>query len=149
MINIPNQWRKQGGSGRGHEHDLLVGFKQQVTLCLHLRLTCTSDEGSSGRDGRRSASSNQTMLQNLSILLNSKLLKYLPVGSCEFACNQQISKCSGVLICSQETFTSVNINMRFELNMMNLPGHCNMSITTASHLKSTMNYFSPNQLFVF
>lgn len=73
VINIPNQWRKQGGSGRGHEHDLLAGFKQLVILCLHLSLTCTSDGVSSARDGRRSASSNQTALQNVSILLNIHL----------------------------------------------------------------------------
>lgn len=28
MINIPNQWRKQSGSGQGCEHDLPVSFKQ-------------------------------------------------------------------------------------------------------------------------
>lgn len=39
VINISNQWRKQGGSGRGREHDLLVSFKRPVVLCLHLILT--------------------------------------------------------------------------------------------------------------
>ena len=39
VINIPNQWGKQGGSGQGCEHDLLVGFKRPVILCLHLILT--------------------------------------------------------------------------------------------------------------
>lgn len=39
VINIPNQWRKQSGSGQGCEHDLLLGFKQPVILCLHLIFT--------------------------------------------------------------------------------------------------------------
>lgn len=73
VINILNQWRKQGGSGRGHERDPLVVFKQLVIHCLHLSFTCTSDGVSLARDGKRSASSNQTVLHNVSILLNVSL----------------------------------------------------------------------------
>lgn len=73
VINILNQWRKQGGSGRGHERDPLVRFKQLVILCLHLSFTCTSDGVSSARAGKRSVSSKQTVLQNVAILINFSL----------------------------------------------------------------------------
>lgn len=66
VINIPNQRRKQGGSGRGCEHDLLVGFKQQVTLCLHLRVTRTSVGVITANDANGSSASNSAMRSNSS-----------------------------------------------------------------------------------
>lgn len=72
VINIPNQWRKQGGSGRGCEHDLFVGFKQQVILCLHLRLTRTSDHVITANDARGTSGLTAAVLQNNSFQTRSK-----------------------------------------------------------------------------
>lgn len=64
----------------------LVGFKRQVILCLHLRLTRTSDRVITAHDARGTSGSNSAVLQNSSFQTHSmkRRLNYSSVGKSMF-----------------------------------------------------------------